>query len=115
MAAVYHIKILIDLEQTGVSITAVVVDIERGARNSSWAVYNFNTEDGQEVTARDAFQQYVIRVEKWESLYVIYDRNNIETVTADLGIWTWQAPLIFFCGFFFLVILAYLIWRHTKT
>jgi len=67
------------------------------------------------VTTRDTFQQYIRGVNRGESVIVIYDRDDIKKVTADLGIWTWQAPAIFLSGFVLLAILAILIWRHRST
>ena len=64
VAAVYHTRVLIDLNHRGVKVTATVVDFDRGSRNSKWAVYLYITRSGQETTARDAFQQYVKGVDK---------------------------------------------------
>ena len=115
IAAIYHIKILIDLDRNGIRVHASVVGFERGAKNSKSAIYHYVTESGLEVTARDKFLQYLKRVKKGDSLYVIYDRNDVYTVTADLGIWIWQAPAIFLFGFTFLTILVVLVWHHRAT
>jgi len=114
VACIYHTKILLDLNGNGVSAEALVVDIERGARNSKWAVYRFETESMGIHTTRDKFLQYIKRVKKGDVVQVIYDKNNPKLVTADLGPWTWQAPAIFGSAFVLLVLLPLLIWRHSK-
>jgi hypothetical protein len=114
-AATFHINVILDLKHHGVRVNARVVDISRGARNSSWAVYQYAIANGQHTTARDKFQQYIKRVHKGETVWVIYHRNDVETVTADLGIWIWQAPAIFLSGFLLLAVLAFFIWRKRST
>jgi hypothetical protein len=114
-ASTYHIKIILDLKQLGSRADATVVDIERGARNSKWAIYRYLTTDDQDVIARDKFQQYIKRVHKGESVTVMYHKEDVKNVTADLGLWTWQAPVIFLFGFLFLAIIGFLIWRHRAT
>ena len=115
VAAAYHIRVLVDLHQRGVRVEAVVVEIKRGARNSGWAVYRYTPDGGRETIARDKFQLYIKRVKRGQSVNVIYDKNDVKRVTADLGMWTWQAPAIFLFGFAFMAILAFLIWRYRST
>lgn len=111
LAATYHIQIILSLKQHGIHANATVVAIKRGARNSSWAVYRFPLSNAQETIAQDVFQQYIKQVDKDDSIQVIYDKNDPKTVTADLGLWIWQAPAIFLSGFLMLAILAFFIWR----
>lgn len=115
VAAVYHISILHQLERHGVRVEAVVVGFERGAKGSRWAIYQYRTLNDQQITARDLFLQYIKGVDKGQSLRVIYDARDASRVTADLGIWTWQAPAIFLFGFIFLFVLTILVWRHRQT
>jgi hypothetical protein len=114
-AAIYHVYVVLDLKQNGSTVDARVIDIERGARNSKWAVYDYTTEGGQQTVARDIFQQYIKRVRKGQDVRVIYLDREVKTVTADLGVWIWQAPAIFFCGFFILAVIAFFIWRARST
>lgn len=111
-AAIYHIRIIVDLQQHGVSTQAIVVDIKHGARNSSWAIYQYSLPDGREIVAKDLFQQYIKQVDRGESVRVLYHRQHVTRVTADLGWWIWQAPVIFLSGFILLAILVDCIWRH---
>lgn len=112
IAAAYHVKIILELKHYGITVPAKVVAIEHGAKNSKMAVYQYRTISGREMKARDKFLQYVVRVHKGESVRVIYHREDVRTVTADLGIYIWQAPLIFFAGFMLVGTLAFLIWRN---
>jgi hypothetical protein len=114
-ASMYHIKFILDLKQLGLRASATVVDFERGARNSKWAIYRYVTIDDQEVIAKDKFQQYIKRVHKGESVTVIYHKEDVTTVTSDLGLWIWQAPVIFLSGFLLLSIIGFFIWRHRAT
>ena len=115
VAAVYHARVIIELNERGVKASATVVDFHRGARNSKWAIYHYTLPDGQQMTTRDIFQQYVKGVEEGDQVDVIYDRDDTGTVTADLGMWIWQAPAIFGSGFVVLSVLSILIWRHRGT
>lgn len=112
--SLYHVRILLELEEHGVKVPALVVGFKRGARNASWSIYQFSISDGNQITAQDKFQQYIRGVEKGETVQVIYDRRDPSLVTADLGLWTWQAPIIFALGFLFLLVIAFLIRRHSK-
>ena len=108
-AALHQLHILLPLLDEGKRTEAIVVDIKRGAKNSKWAIYQYQAETGKQITSRDQFQMYIIRQHKGDNLIVIYDPENPETVTADLGLWTWQAPAIFLFGFLFLATLGILI------
>lgn len=115
VAAIYHLRVVLDLKQHGTVVNARVIDIERGARNSKWAVYDYTTESGQKTVARDIFQQYIKRVHPGQDVRVIYLNRETKTVTADLGVWIWQAPVIFFSGFLILGVIAFFIWRARST
>lgn len=91
---------------------AIVVDIHRGAKGSKFAIYQFDTETDQQVTSRDNFQMYFIRLDKGEQVTVIYDPNDTNIITADLGLWNWQSTAIFSLGFVFLAILGVFILRY---
>ena len=113
-AAYYHVKYLLPFLDEGERVTALVVDIHRGARNSKWAVYTFHTREGQSVTARDLFQMYFKRLHRGEEVPVLYLPSNPKIVTADLGAWNWQGPAIFLFGFIFLLTIGILILGYRK-
>ncbi len=112
IATIYHFKIVFSLKQHGLKAEAVVIDIETGSRNSKWAIYQFVTQTGQEVIARDTFQQYIKEIKKEMPVIVLYDPMDPATVTADLGNWIWQGAIIFFSAFIFLIVLGILIAKH---
>lgn len=112
-AAVYHYQKLSPLIKQGEKADARVVDIYRGARNSKWAVYAFQTQSNKKITARDQFQMYIKRMNKGDQVKVFYLPNNPEIVTADLGIWIWQGTVIFMFGFIFLLIMGILILKYS--
>lgn len=109
--SIYHTQLLLPLLDKGKRAEAVIVEIKSGARNSKWAVYQFNTEAGQEVTSRDTFPMYFIRLHKGNHVNVIYDPSDASIVTADLGLWLWQGTIIFLFGFVFLATLGIFILR----
>lgn len=109
--AVYHSQLLLQLLGDGKRAHAIVAEIKRGAKNSKWAVYQFNTGTGEAVTARDKFPMYIIRLHKGDHVTVIYNPADTGTVTADLGLWIWQGPIIFLFGFIFLAGTGVLILR----
>lgn len=111
VAAIYHVQLLVPLLKDGKRAEAAVVGIERGFRNSKRAVYQFATETGNQVTARDIFQMYIIRLHKGDHVTVVYDPSDSGHVTADLGLWVWQGPAIFLFGFVFLATFGILILR----
>ena len=111
VACIYHTQLLLHLLNKGKQAEAVVVEIKRGAKNSKWAIYQFNTEAGQQVTSRDTFPMYFIRLHKGDHVTVIYDPSDASIVTADLGLWVWQGTIIFLFGFVFLVTLGIFILR----
>ena len=111
-AAVYHLHIILPLLDDGIRTEAIVVDIKKGAKNSKWAIYQYQTETGIQLTSRDKFQMYIVRLHKGNHVTVIYDPEKPETVTADLGLWTWQGVVIFMFGFLFLATLGVLILRY---
>jgi uncharacterized protein DUF3592 len=110
--AIYHTLLLLPLLDHGKWVEAVVVGIDNGAKGSKWAVYQFDTDIDQQMTSRDIFQMYFIRLHKGDYITVIYDPNNKRMVTADLGLWNWQGTAIFLFGFVFLASLGVLILRY---
>lgn len=108
-AANHQLQRMLPLLENGKRTDAVVTGIDRGARTSKWAIYRFVTEAGRTITARDLFQMYINRPHKGEHVTVIYDPSDPEKVTADLGLWIWQGPIIFLSGFVFLSGLGILI------
>lgn len=113
-AAVYHFQKLSPLLKEGEKADARVVDIYRGARNSKWAVYTFQTQSNKKITARDQFQMYIKRMNKGDQVRVFYLPSNPKIVTADLGIWIWQGTIIFIFGFIFLLIIGILILKYSS-
>lgn len=111
VAAIYHIQLLLPLLNDGKRAAAVVIGIDVGAKNSKRAVYQFTTETGKQVMARDIFQMYIIRLHKGDHVTVMYDPSDSSRVTADSGLWVWQGPVIFLFGFFFLATFGILILR----
>ena len=109
--AIYHTQLLLRLLDNGRRAEAVVTEIKRGARNSKWAVYRYNTETGRKVTAQDKFPMYIIHLHKGDHITLIYDPADTGMVTADLGFWLWQGPIIFLFGFLFLATTGVLILR----
>ena len=109
--AIYHTQLLLRLLDNGKQAEAVVAEIRRGVKNSKWAVYRFDTDRGRTVTSRDKFPMYIIRVHKGDHVAVIYDPADSGMVTADLGFWIWQGPIIFLFGFLFLATLGVFILR----
>ena len=61
--AIYHTQLLLPLLDNGKRAEAIVVAIERGAKSSKFAIYQFDTETEQQVTSRDKFQMYFIRLQ----------------------------------------------------
>ena len=112
VASIYQTQLLLPLLKNGMRTEAIVVDIHRGAKGSKFAIYQFDTETDQQVTSRDNFQMYFIRLDKGEQVTVIYDPNDTNIITADLGLWNWQSTTIFLFGFVFLAILGLLILRY---
>ncbi len=112
IACAYHVSVLTDLLRDGVRTSAVVVDFERGARNSRWAVYRYAGPSGEPITARDLFLEYIRGVERGENIFVLYDPESPDRVTADLGVWNWQAPAIYGVGFVLLAGLTLAVWIH---
>ncbi|HKK15579.1 MAG TPA: DUF3592 domain-containing protein [Gammaproteobacteria bacterium] len=109
VAMIYHIQVLLPLLHDGKRAEAIVTGFHRGARNSKWAIYRFETVGGEPVTQRDRFQLYIIRPQKGEQVTVIYNPDDTSLVTADLGIWVWQGPIIFLLGFVILTATGILI------
>ena len=111
-AAIYHTQLLLPLLDNGKRAEAIVVAIDRGAKGSKFAIYQFDTETEQQVTSRDNFQMYFIRLHKGEHVTVIYDPKDTSIITADLGLWNWQGTAIFLFGFVFLASFGVLILRY---
>ena len=111
VAAIYHVQLLLPLLKDGKRAEAVVTGINVGAKNSKRAVYQFATETDKQVTARDLFQMYFIRLHEGDHVSVLYDAADSSRVTADLGLWVWQGPAIFLFGFVFLATLGILVLR----
>ena len=78
---------------------ALVIGIDVGVKGDKKAIFQFVTETGRDVTSRDMFDMYIIRLHKGEKVTVVYDPSDTKIVTADLGLWTWQGPAIFFVCF----------------
>lgn len=110
--AIYHTQLLLPLLDHGKRAEAVVVAIDKGAKGSKFAIYQFDTDTDQQITSRDMFQMYFIRLHKGEHITAIYDPNNQRMVTADLGLWNWQGTAIFLFGFVFLASFGVLILRY---
>ena len=110
--AIYHTQLLLPLLNHGKRTEAVIVSIDKGAKGSKFAIYQFDTDTDQQMTSRDMFQMYFIRLHKGERVTVIYDPNNKRMVTADLGLWNWQGTAIFLFGFVFLASFGVLILRY---
>jgi hypothetical protein len=115
VAAIFETRIILHLVNEGQRTGATVVGIERGAKGAKWAVYRFTTETGATVTLRDAFAMYLVRPRRAESLTVLYDPSRPGLVTADLGLWIWQGPMIFAGGFVLLLGLGILLIRAERT
>lgn len=110
-AAIYHTQLLLPLLENGKRAEAIVVGIDRGAKGSKRAIYQFDTETDKQVVSRDKFQMYFIRLHKDDHVTVIYNPNDISIITADLGLWNWQGTVIFLFGFVFLASFGVLILR----
>ena len=111
-AIAFHVKILLPLLQHGFHTEAVVSDIDVGAKGSKMAIYRFQDRSGKEITARDKFQMYYIRLHKGDHVNVIYDPDDPRIVTADLGIGIWQGTAIFVFGFVLFSALGVLILKY---
>lgn len=109
VAATYHIKLLLPLLKHGIRTEAVVTGIDVGAKGNKKAIYRYQTKTGAEISSRDIFQLYLIRLHKGDRVTVIYDSDDATVVTADLGLWVWQGPAIFLFGFVFFAALGILI------
>jgi hypothetical protein len=105
-AAIYQVKLLLPLLKGGRRAEALVIGIDVGVKGGKKAIFQFFTETGRDVTSRDMFDMYIIRLHKGEHVTVVYDPSDTKIVTADLGLWTWQGPAIFFFGFAFLAALG---------
>ena len=114
-AAVHQFNVIYPLITDGLQSPAVVTEIHRGARTSKWAVYSYTTISGEPVTARDQVQLYLVRLHVGDQVNVLYSPEDPSRVTADLGLWTWQSPLIFTGGFVFLLLLGVLIYLKRGT
>ena len=114
IAGSYLAKELRSLTESGLRTQALVADIERGARNSRWPVYEFSTISGVDVRARDINQLMFAPIDAGDTVTVIYDPADPSRVTADLGLWVWRGPLIFFSGAALLAALGAAIWRHAR-
>jgi hypothetical protein len=109
VAAIYHIQLILPLLKHGIRTEAVVTEIAAGARGSKKAIYRYQTQTGADMRSRDIFQLYVIRLHKGDRVTVIYDSDDVTTVTADLGLWVWQGPAIFLFGFAFFTVMGIMI------
>lgn len=105
---------ILRLTGDGLHAEARVVAIERGAKSSKWPVYEFATANGREVRARDLTQRMFAPIERGDTVPVLYDPANPSLVAADLGIWLWRGPVIFFAGSVFLSGLGVAIWLHGR-
>ena len=88
--------------------------MERGAKNSRWPVYEFTTDSGAEVRARDINQLMFAPINAGDTVTVYYDPADPSRVTADLGLWTWRGPIIFFSGAALIAGLGAAIWTYGR-
>ena len=97
-AGVFLLLKILHLTENGLRAEARVAAIERGAKNSKWPVYEFTTATGLEVRARDITQRMFAPIEPGDTVTVLYDPAKPSLVAADLGLWLWRGPAIFFIG-----------------
>ena len=114
LGASYQTGVIKQLLREGERAPALVVGIEASLRGSKKAVYLFVTARGEEIRASDAFDLYLVRPRRDESLTVIYDPEKPDLVIADLGIFTWQGPMIFWSGAIGLTALGILLYRSER-
>lgn len=114
VAGTYLAGELRSLSGSGLRAQALVADIERGARNSRWPVYEFSTDSGAKVRARDVNQLMFAPIDAGDTVSVFYDPADPARVTADLGLWTWRGPIVFFAGAALLAALGAAIWIHGR-
>jgi len=107
----YQTRLLLHLTNAGKRADAVVVGIDVGAKGGKRAVLQFVTDTGSTAVSRDQFQMMVFRFHKGDHVTALYDPADPGNVTIDLGLWTWQQPVIFYFGFVFLGILGLLLSR----
>ena len=110
--AVHETRTLLHLLEVGRYADAVVVDIDVGAKGSKRAVFEFTTESGESVTARDLFQILVIRHHRGDAVVALYDPSDPKMATIDTGRWLWQEPIILYFSAAFMLGLGVLIYRH---
>lgn len=100
--AVYSTATLHYLLTEGVKTDGVVAGIHSGVKGAKRAILEFTDQQGRPVKTRDYCQFFLIRPDRGEQVTVIYDPENPETATIEMGIWTWQQPVAFYLGFLFL-------------
>ena len=103
---IYQTQFLLHLTNEGKRADAVVVGIDVGAKGSKRAVLQFVTDTGSTAVSHDQFQMLAFRFHKGDHVTALYDPADPGIATIDLGLWTWQQPVIFYFGFIFLGILG---------
>lgn len=104
----YQIKRLLT---EGQQTTAHVIGIDKGVKGLKYAVLNYQSYGGADITANDKFPMMFIRHKVNDQVNVIYHSKQNNWVTIDLGLWTWQQPAMFYLGFIILVVLGIVIPR----
>lgn len=113
-AGTYLLRKIVTLTEDGLRTEARVAAVERGAKNSKWPVYEFTTVMGFEVKARDITQLMFAPIELGDTVPVIYDPADPSVVTADLALWLWRGPAIFFSGAALVAGLGAAIWIYSR-
>jgi hypothetical protein len=113
VASMYLLQMLLPLVNEGRRADAVVVAVDLGVKGTRKAVFRFVTDMGDEVVATDTQDMYFVRLHTGEQVGIIYDPADPTLVTADLGLWVWQGPMIFCTGAIVLVTLGLVLPRMT--
>lgn len=108
---IYQTHRLLLLTDEGKRADAQVVGIDVGVRGGKRAVLQFVTDTGHTAVSRDLFLMLAFRFHKGDHVTVLYSPSDPDLATIDLGLWTWQEPVIFYFGFVFLGILGLLLSR----
>jgi len=101
-SGIYHTHRLLFLINEGNRADAEVVGIDVGAKGGKRAVLQFVTDTGRTAVSRDLFLMLAFRFHKGDHVTVLYNPSDPGIASIDLGLWTWQQPVIFYFGFVFL-------------
>jgi hypothetical protein len=112
--SLYQSTVLVALVKTGKRADAEVVRIETGVKGGKRAVLQFVTDRGDTAVSRDLFEMMLFRFSKGDRVTVLYDPADTGIATIDLGLWTWQQPVLFFSGFVLLLVLGIMLPRLEK-